>query len=97
MKFKLNLLTGAVALAALSTGAGVALAQDAPQASSGMDDIVVTARKREESLQSIPVAISAFSGESLEERGVDNAADLGNIVPSLSTASNNQSSSSGVS
>ncbi len=35
-----------------------------------MEEIVVTARKREESIQDTPIAVSAFSGASLEARGI---------------------------
>lgn len=104
MKLRSKLLNGVVALAALSAGAEVAsYAQTAPAGpaapavnNSPIGDIVVTARKREESLQDIPVAVSAFTGDSLESRGVDTAADLANIVPSLHAASSNQSYSNGI-
>lgn len=63
-------------------------ATDDPQSaaeggSSGLEEIVVTARKRTESLQDIPVAISAFSAEKLDERGVRSVADLASAVPSV--------------
>lgn len=49
-----------------------------------LDEVVVTARKREESLQDSPVAISAFSAESLRESGVSTMRDLSAAVPGLS-------------
>src|SRR5690606_28105495 len=81
-------ITGALALAAATPAA----AQDGDgdpeseerQASSGQGNaIVVTARRREESLQDTPIAISAFSGETLEERQVQTTQDLERIAPSL--------------
>ena len=45
--------------------------------------IVVTARRREESLQEAPVAISAFSAEMLQDRQIQQTADLERITPSL--------------
>jgi len=36
----------------------------------GLEEIVVTARKRDESLQEVPVAISAFSAEEIESAGI---------------------------
>lgn len=45
--------------------------------------IVVTAQKREESVQDIPISISAFGSETLEQTGFDEIADLANITPSL--------------
>ena len=47
------------------------------------DAIVVTARRREESLQETPVAISAFSAEALQERQIQQTSDLERITPSL--------------
>ncbi|WP_423603521.1 TonB-dependent receptor [Sphingomonas sp. MS122] len=46
-------------------------------------EILVTARRREESLQDTPVAISAFSAEMLEDRQVQQTQDLERITPSL--------------
>lgn len=62
-----------------------ALAQDAaPEAEAApTDEIVVTARRREESLQDTPVAISAFSAEMLQERQITQTQDLERITPSL--------------
>ncbi|AKH43099.1 iron complex outermembrane receptor protein [Altererythrobacter atlanticus] len=45
--------------------------------------IVVTARRREESLQETPIAISAFSAETLQDRQIQQTQDLEKITPSL--------------
>ena len=52
----------------------------------GLAEIVVTARRREESLQAVPIAIQAFDGATLAERRVENAVDLSKLVPALSSA-----------
>ena len=52
-------------------------------AASVLEEIVVTARKREENLQDTPVAISAFSGEALEFRGVTKIDRLADFTPNL--------------
>ncbi len=49
----------------------------------GIGDIVVTARRREESLQSVPLAITALSGQALEQRGLRAVDDLQRTVPGL--------------
>src|SRR3546814_9132966 len=46
-----------------------------------LDDIVVTARRRDERLQDVPVSVVAFSGDVLEDRGVRELTDLPAIVP----------------
>lgn len=48
-----------------------------------IEEVIVTARKREESLQETPVAITAITGDSLREAGIQNIAELTNSVPSL--------------
>jgi iron complex outermembrane receptor protein len=47
------------------------------------EEIVVTARRREESLQDIPIAVSAFSAQLLEDRQIGQTQDLERITPSL--------------
>lgn len=57
------------------------------QAESTDDDvgveIVVTAQKREQNLQDVPIAVTAFSSENLENKTIDDAFDLSNSVPNL--------------
>lgn len=50
-------------------------------------DIVVTARRREERLQDVPVSVTAFSGESLERSNVRTLTDITAIAPGLTFAS----------
>ncbi len=47
------------------------------------DVITVTAQKRETTLQETPIAISAFSGELMEDRGIDDLSNLQSYVPNL--------------
>jgi len=49
-----------------------------------LEEVVVTARKREESLQDIPVAATVFGAQALETRGVSDVADITHSVPNLS-------------
>ncbi|WP_269515697.1 TonB-dependent receptor [Brevundimonas subvibrioides] len=64
--------------------AGVASAQD--QASS-VDDIVVTAQKREQSLQDVPIVVTSLSQEALENAGVRDIKDLQILTPGLTVTS----------
>lgn len=48
-----------------------------------LDEIVVTARFREENLQQTPLAISAITNQALEDNGATNVIDVGNMVPNV--------------
>ena len=78
-------LTLGVAAAALTALAPVAIAQEAQeQEATTADDgsvIVVTARRRAENLQDVPIAISAFSAERLENQGALDITDISQITP----------------
>ena len=50
----------------------------------GIEDIIVTAQKRSESLQDVPIAVSAFSEQSLRAQGLDGAANLVQSIPNVS-------------
>ncbi len=52
----------------------------------GLEEVVVTARRREEKLQTVPLSVQAFSAERLEEHHIQNATDLSKLVPALSAA-----------
>jgi len=65
-----------------------ALAQEADQAAAstgggGLTDIVVTARKREESAQSVPVSVMAISGETIQKRDFTSIEKIAAATPSL--------------
>jgi iron complex outermembrane receptor protein len=62
---------------------------------SGIDEIVVTAQKREQNLQNVPIAISALSNVFLEKRQITSVADLSGLAPNLKieTAGANKTSS----
>ena len=72
---------------------GVALAQSAkPQADAkqavtpstgGLEEIVVTANRREQNLQDVGTSIAAFTGDALKEQSVITAADITNITPNI--------------
>ena len=52
-------------------------------AEQGVGEIVVTAQKRAENIQDVPIAISAVSGQYLESRGITSIDSLGTIAPNL--------------
>lgn len=82
------------ALAALAAAAP-AFAQDAPAqapddqaaaetpAAEDEQNVVVTARRREENLQDVPIAVTAYSGEALERQGATDITDLSDTTPNV--------------
>ncbi|MDH3338013.1 MAG: TonB-dependent receptor [Gammaproteobacteria bacterium] len=59
-------------------------AADAQQGGvSAMDEVVVTARKRAESLQDVPIAITAFTEETIERAGIERPADFISLMPNV--------------
>lgn len=66
--------------------AGTGNAQTSAGLAGALEEIVVTARMREEGLQSAPIAISAYSGDALAYRGVESLDQIEKFVPSLTLA-----------
>src|ERR1700676_4078740 len=58
-------------------------------ADSVLDEITVTAQKREQSIQDVGIAITAFSGKQLREMGIDNSTDIAAMTPGLYISGNN--------
>lgn len=80
-------LCGVAALALVEPAYGQATEATATEANeSSIGDIVVTARRREEAIQDVPLAVQAFSGEDLEKQRITNAVDLSKVVPALTAA-----------
>jgi iron complex outermembrane receptor protein len=83
---RFDLLAGvaAASLIALAAIPAQASAQDAPAASQGgLEEIIVTAQRRQESQQDVPIAVSAVTAQALENTGIDATRDLPQIVPSV--------------
>jgi len=81
-------INGRIALAlavATACGAGTPVfAQQQEEAAAGLDEIIVTARFREEKLQETPIAITAITAADLESRGMQNAFEVAYTVPNAS-------------
>ncbi len=74
-------LAGSVALAALAAP-GLATAQEATT----LDDVVVTAQRREQSLQEVPITVSVVTAKTLESLAADDMGDVSAFVPGLSVS-----------
>ncbi len=70
-----------------STSAQWVMAEDNGRGAT-LEEIVVTARKVEENLQEVPIAISAFTADTLERRQITSTDDLGKITPNLQFTNN---------
>lgn len=55
-----------------------------------LEEVIVTANKREQSLQEIPTGITAMTGDMLDDRGITEPKDLDKIVPSMITGQGNR-------
>ncbi|MEO9601009.1 TonB-dependent receptor [Parasphingorhabdus sp.] len=86
-----SLLLAATAISAMSVPA---VAQD--QDSGAIDDnvIIVTAQRQAQSLQDVPIAVSAFSQETLEAQQIENSSDLQLTLPNITFTKTNFTSSS---
>ncbi|MCT2401159.1 TonB-dependent receptor [Novosphingobium mangrovi (ex Huang et al. 2023)] len=86
---RLRALLGTAAIGALAM-TSPAMAQNTtkpapekPQQSAGLDEIVVTAQRRAENLQEVPIAIAAVSSDTLSKAGVNETNTLSQVVPAV--------------
>ena len=73
----------ASAISAVLAGAPAAYAQQKADSSGGLEEVVVTAQKKTERMQDVPVAIVAFGTEKLDELGIQNLDDYVKYLPSV--------------
>ncbi|MEQ1547224.1 MAG: TonB-dependent receptor [Chakrabartia sp.] len=96
MKTNWKISTAICVLTALGAGGAPAFAQDATAAEDdrAIADIVVTATRREESLNKIPLAIQALSGDTLSDLGITKFDKLLEVLPNVRAASRGPGASS---
>ena len=80
---------GAGAAAAQTAQSSVSKTPAAEAKSGQIEEVVVTARRQVESLQNVPVAVSAFSAKELATHNVTSMADLSQLTPSLGFTQSN--------
>jgi iron complex outermembrane receptor protein len=76
----------AIPLLLINAGSAVAQTTPAPESDANaetLESIVVTARRREESLQDTPVAVTALSAAALERQQIVNTTDLDKVAPNI--------------
>ncbi len=82
----------AALLSAVSLAAALltteARAQQGPDSQEqGLQEVIVTAQRRAEKLQDVPIAVSAFGSEQLQSRGISNISELGSLAPNVQISS----------
>ena len=82
MPYRKKALTLAVSLAACSMAAVPAQAEESDQVIT-LEELVVTAQKREQNIQDTPISMTAFNAEALESQGVSNIADVSQYIPNV--------------
>jgi iron complex outermembrane receptor protein len=80
--------SGAASPAPSGSEPGGANTAAAEPGSGGIEEIVVTAQRRAENLQEVPIAVSAFSAAELENRGITETLDIIQFVPNLFGSNN---------
>ena len=85
-------LTGALLFSTFAAGfsGGAAVAQTTV-ADTTSDDIVITAERRTESLQKVPISATVFNADMLADRGIDNIDDVQQAAPSVAINTYNRS------
>ncbi|MGB5131621.1 MAG: TonB-dependent receptor plug domain-containing protein, partial [Steroidobacteraceae bacterium] len=73
----------AIIMTALPIGAIGASQAAVAEETSIFEPVIVTAQKREQSIYDVPVAISAFSPDTIERQGITDLIDIGKFVPNL--------------
>ena len=75
-------------MSALALVIGAPITVVAQEGAGRLEEIIITAERRSESMQDVPVSVSALSAEGLENRMVQEAEDLQRYVPSLKMTNN---------
>src|SRR6185503_1314793 len=85
MQFKPYLMATSALLAASLSGTAMAQARTGTTAAAAntIEELVVTAEKREQNLQDVPVAISAFTDKTRDVVGIQSIQDMTNFTPGL--------------
>ena len=74
---------------ALALGYAPVVQAEQAASSNAIEEVIVSAQRRQESIQDVPIAVSAFSGTMLEDRQIINTSDLQMNTPNVSFTSTN--------
>ena len=82
--FRRRLLAATILATVSGAGQHTRAQQVADAAAEGTQDIIVTSERRSESIQKVPISVSAISGEELQARHIDTIEDISRTVPGVS-------------
>jgi iron complex outermembrane receptor protein len=80
---KTKLLGGSAIVALLALGAVQTAEAQTAEGGTALEEVVVTAQKRAENLQEVPITIAAFNQQALEKQNIYTLGDIGNKIPAL--------------
>jgi iron complex outermembrane receptor protein len=84
MTGRLRTIVALACTAAMSMATDVVAAENAPDTNvGGLDEVVVSAQRRTESAQDVPISITALSGDQLTARGIDSLLEIAQVTPGL--------------
>ena len=83
---KIAILAAAIAVGSTVRAQDVEPSTETARRSRGVviEEVLVKAQKRSESIYEVPISISAFSGDTIKDLGLTDTRDLGNLVPGFS-------------
>lgn len=83
MEINRYLLVGAAVIGIAGMAAGQAIAAELMRASSRFDEMTVTVRKTEENLQEVPLSVTAFGQQEIQDSGIRNLYDVAAFTPGM--------------
>jgi outer membrane receptor protein involved in Fe transport len=83
MRLKRNLLASAIALSSVTLSSTLVSTNAQAADNLMLEEIIVTAQKRAEGLQDVPISINAVSGEKLDSYNISSLGDLSGSIPNL--------------
>src|SRR5580698_11356294 len=86
-------LVGCMVLMLLSEAPSYAQSAPGDEAGGGLQEVVVTARRRAENLQDVPLTVSAVTADTIQNQGITNLEDLNSFVPNLKISQDRATSS----
>ena len=85
-KLSIHIHRALMGIAVIGAGSASVYAQEAPGASLGIEEVTVTATRRSENMQDVPIAMQALTSDTLDQLNVSTVEDFVKYLPSVSTA-----------